>query len=78
MTKVHTSEGHQAKPHQYIRLTALCFGVASRKEHFKSAHFGGRQLAHLLDWLDSFLVGPAPNQMETAYNCSKNQTFKFA
>ena len=56
MTKVHTSEGHQAKPHQYIRLTALCFGVASRKEHFKSAHFGGRQLAHLLDWLDSLWV----------------------
>jgi len=34
----------------------LCFGVAFRKEHFKSAHFWGRQPAHLLNWLDSLWV----------------------
>ena len=44
MTKVHSSEGHQAKPNQNIGITALCFGVAFRKEHFKPAHFWGRQL----------------------------------
>ena len=53
MAKVHSSEGHQAELNGNVEIIALCFGVAARKEHFKSAHFFGRQLAHLLDWLDS-------------------------
>ena len=28
MTKVHSSEGHQAKPNRNIGIVALCFGVA--------------------------------------------------
>ena len=55
MAKVHSSEGHQAELNGNVGIFALCFGVAARKEHFKS-HILGRQLAHLLDWLDSWWV----------------------
>ena len=56
MAKVHSSEGHQAELNGNMGIVALCFGAAFRKEHFKSAHFWGRQLSHLLDWLDSLWV----------------------
>ena len=36
MAKVHSSEGHQAELNGNVGIIALCFGVAARKEHFKS------------------------------------------
>ena len=51
MTKVHSSEGHQAKPNRNIGIIALYLGHIS-----SSQHIWGRQLAHLLDWLDSLWV----------------------
>ena len=52
-----------------VELLRYVWG-AFRKEHFKPAHFWGRQ--QLISSTVFFLVGPAPNQMETAYDCAKN------
>ena len=73
MAKVHSSEGHQAELNGNIGIIALCFGEGA----LQVSTFLGTSTtpSPRLVW---FLVGPAPNQMETAYDCSKNQTFKFA
>ena len=65
MTKVHSSEGHQAKPNRNIGIIALYLGHISSRQHI-----WGRQLAHLVDWLDSLWV---PYHTETAYDCPKNK-----
>ena len=72
MVKVHSSEGHQAKPRN-IGITALCFGLAFRST--SSQHILGTSTSPISS---TGLIPGAPNHMETAYDCAKKQTFKCA
>ena len=65
MVKVHSSEGHQAKPRN-IGITALCFGLAFRST--SSQHILGTSTSPISS---TGLIPGAPNHMETAYDCAK-------